>query len=335
MAKRNYRKSSKKIQPAVQNLFFATPEFSVPGGGLRTDFYIDISQCASLVNRRFYRQGLNWAVAGFKFNTSTDIDSIEILKLPNTWVMSNSWEKAFRAWQKMNNNALEETPSIKPKFLDFKIYADDDHKDFKNNLMPYAGTPSASSRYIEGEWEPSKVVVPSQTANTVQSYEILATGATTASRLSLIEGYAASRSLPNIVDPNAPADAGDPAQNWLQSMFSDGTAQDDTVIDDMLSENNVPPYPFEGENALATDTYYPGGANQGPGLELHDATYINNTSETIILTQHMRGGNFPCGLVKISMTSSGAVGSTAGANLQLMLVPGEHRGYLAEPMTEM
>lgn len=62
MAKRKYSKM-KKIQPSVQTLTFA---YSVTDSSSQNE-YIDLSQVASLVNRRFYRQGINWAVSGFKF----------------------------------------------------------------------------------------------------------------------------------------------------------------------------------------------------------------------------------------------------------------------------
>jgi hypothetical protein len=54
---------SNKIQPAEMTLLTAT---STVNAGATGNFTIDLSQCASLMNRRFYRQGLNWAVAGFK-----------------------------------------------------------------------------------------------------------------------------------------------------------------------------------------------------------------------------------------------------------------------------
>ncbi|MDB4206774.1 hypothetical protein N9773_02280, partial [Flavobacteriaceae bacterium] len=135
---------------------------TVPAGGARTPFYIDLSQVASLVNRRFYRQGINWAVAGIKVVTGIQSGGIEVAKLPNTWTMSNSWEKSFRAWTKMNNEAMQEAESVRPKFLDFKIYADDEHhsQGFVSNLLPAAARPSAASFYAAGEWESAKVFVP-------------------------------------------------------------------------------------------------------------------------------------------------------------------------------
>ena len=58
---------ARNMEPAVQTMTFTN--ITAPGGGLSTS-YIDLSQCASIINRRFYRQGLNWAVAGFKITAT-------------------------------------------------------------------------------------------------------------------------------------------------------------------------------------------------------------------------------------------------------------------------
>ncbi len=316
---------------------FATPSV---GGGATGRSYIDLSQVASLVNRRFYRQGINWAVAGFKV-TSLQPGAVNIGKLPNSWVMSNAWEKGFRSWQRMNKESLEEAESVRPKFLDFKIYADADHHSagFAANLMPitFAGVAATP-----GEWESSKFVMPNAPGGTVLSREVIAVGANYPGvgasgfdSVSLIEGYAASRGLPEILDPNTPDDAADatgvtPA-NWLSTIFNDGTNQDDVVLEDMITENNIAPYPFENDG-VNTDTMYPGGANQLSGLEFHDFVQIFETNVTQgVGIQRLKGGNFPCGLIAIDWSPT----SSANLVIQIDLVPGNHRGYLCEPMTEM
>ena len=161
MARRKYstKKRMNKIEPAVLTV---PMNFQIPASAV-TSNYVDLSQVASLLNRRFYRQGINWAVAGFKFLTSgSAIGSIQIQKLPNTWVMSNAWEKGFRVWQAMNNKALEESASVRPKFLDFKIYADFDHavSGVGANLLPLSGTGAIAT---PGEWEMSKYAQPDPT----------------------------------------------------------------------------------------------------------------------------------------------------------------------------
>ena len=341
----------KKQEPAVLTMRFAPIE--VPANGVSTET-LDLSQCASLLNRRFYRQGINWAVAGIKILASSgDPNSraegyVAINKLPETWIMANSWEKSFRTWTKMNNQALEESPSVKPRFLDFKIYADSVHHNagFGANLLPASGQGGVA---IPGEWESSKIVVPKTTSSpggNVQ-YEIIATGpnypgvgASGVNAVSAIEGYAASRSLPDVLDPNAPADASDTASNtpanWMGALFNEGTSQDAVVLGDMVTENNIAPYPFENDG-VHVDTMYPNGANQLVGLQFHDDSYI--TSSTIGGHTRLKGGQFPCGLMRFNVINttedSQGDGVSIEYSIQVDLVPGSHRGYLCETMTEM
>ena len=335
---------SKKIEPAAITLTFATPSSTA---GVTGKSFIDLSQAASLVNRRFYRQGINWAVSGFKVS-SLKAGTVTVGKLPTTWVMSNAWEKGFRTWQRMNDDALAETESVKPRFLDYKIFANSDHHvaGIGANLLPISFTGSAAN---PGEWKSSKMVIPDTTLGAtggVQEREIIAVGsnypgagASGLNAVSLIEGYAASRGLPAITDPNTPDDANDAdgvsPENWLQATFNEGTQQDADVLDTMAgstAENNLAPYPFENDGVNA-DTMYPGGANQLVGLEYHDLVNIYETNVTDgIGTQRLKGGMFPCGLIALHWTPSSA---SANVVVQIELVPGHHRGYLCEPMTEM
>jgi len=327
----------KKIEPAVQRLVFALPSDQVNG-----IHYIDLSQVASLVNRRFYRQGLNWAVGGFTVvsgGTAAPTAVVNISKLPNTWVMSNAWEKGMRSWMKMNRDALEESPSVRPRFLDFKVYADSQHaaNGVSNNLKPW----SLVSEYLPGEWEMSKFEIPTGSAGTQGasvSREVIATGnnypglgASGLDSISLIEGYAASRGLPQVLDPNTPDDAADVdgfnPDNWLAAVFNEGTTQTEGVIEDMISENNIAPYPFENDG-VNLDTMYPGGALQGIGLEFYDQAIFTTT--TIGAKQFLKGTNFPCGLIRLDIA-----GFSGLTNIFVDLIPGNHRGYLCEPMTEM
>ena len=162
MARRKSTRGS-KIQPAVQTLTFA---FTATGGNSLTANYIDLSQCASLINRRFYRQGINWAVAGFKFLTASSFaGQVSVNKLPNTWVMSNAWEKTFRAWQRQQREALDDgmQESIKAKFNDFKIFADPTHLSagVGANLLPISvGDHAVAGIAAPGEWEISQIVIP-------------------------------------------------------------------------------------------------------------------------------------------------------------------------------
>lgn len=330
------------IEPAVMTLTFRTA--SVAPGLVGTN-YIDLSQVASLVNRRFYRQGLNWAVSGMKLRTGAGTEGAVICsKLPNTWVMKNSWVKGFENWRERINEAFGqegvEDSEVKGRFLDFKVYADADHHQLGmlQNLLPEdRGTNTPQ----QGEWLSAKIRLETGSGGSV-AHEIVAVGAnypgvsavTALNAVSLTEGYAASRRLPNIRDPNTPGDiddtAGTLAQNWMRGMHTRGGTSDENIIRDVTGYD-LPPYPFENDGTNF-DTQYPGGANQLPELAIHDS--VGYSSTTIGGQSFVKGGNFPCGLMRIDHAVP-AGGIAHNLIIQVDLVPGEHRGYLAEPMGDM
>ena len=196
MARRKSERKS-KIQPAEMTL---TTAVSLPAASFNTHF-IDLSQMASLVNRRFYRQGLNWAVAGFKVRVIQGGNgSFAISKLPSTWTFANSWTKGFKMWQEMNKKASDELNNVSGRFLDFKIYADSQHHSdgYGANLLPVDALGNSAT---PGAWIPSEIVVPDSTFPSVE-YELLGVGsnypgagASGKNAVSLVQGYANSCGL--------------------------------------------------------------------------------------------------------------------------------------------
>ena len=205
-----------KIEPAVLELRFNLPALGVPS-------YLDLNQINSLVNRRFYRQGLVNAVQSIEVQFTPNpgqtsaTGTVTISKMPSTWIFSNAWHKSFAAWQRMNNDALSEAESVRPRFLDFKIFADEDHHaaGFAQNMKPFS-TSTGIGVPLTGEWAHSSIFVPNSQITepadgtvTYKEFDLIGTGAsypgvsaaTTHDAVSLIEGYAASRGLPNILDP--------------------------------------------------------------------------------------------------------------------------------------
>jgi len=325
------RRTSNKIQPAIMTIQCKSPGVA---SGATGEFTLDLSQMASLVNRRFYRQGLNWAVAGFKILT-TQNGVLTTKKLPNTWVTSNSWEKAFRAWNKQQMDAIEDAgaESAVARFRDFKIHADPVHAiaGFSANLLPLDGQLPIQQAYAAGEWESSLIILPNADLDPVSGARteprecemhmvgpnqvIIAAG----SSRGITEGYADSRAYPQSPDPVSPAI--DSGNNWLRAMFDVGNDNED-ITENATDRNDNLPYP---------QVNYPGGEVQAPALQVHDTSFITGT--TLSGTTRVKGGNFPCGLVRFDYANTG--GSTGNIVIQIDLVPGHHRGYLAEPMTEM
>lgn len=323
-----------KLQPAVMTL-----NFRIPSGG--THGWIDLSQAASIVNRRFYRQGLQWAVSSIVLTqkeATTTTTTLRIETLPTTWVTSNAWHKAMAKWLQQQNDAAEEAgaESAVARYRDFKIFMDDAHVDdyYDNggqdlnatNLLPrYFG-----GNFSTGEWEPSQIVVPNQvddggTPVDPQEYHLhmcgpnYNAGHATRSR-GIIDGYANSRNMPFSPDP---VSFGVPtAANWMQSMFDVGNDNEE-VLSNAIDKNDNLPY---------IQTEYPGGEVNAPGLQMNSEFFMSGGG-TINSRVTAPGFMAPCGLLKISNTVGS--GTAPEIDIQVNLVPGKHRGYLAEPMQDM
>ena len=305
-----------KVEPAVQTMVFSVAVSTAAQ-------FLDLSAAASVVNRRFYRQGLNWAVAGFTIIAPTNTaGEVTVSKLPNTWVVSNAWEKGFRAWRRQQDEALEngDQQSVKGRFNDFKIYADEDH--FGTAAPHFLLPRDAGGNPFDApdEWLHSQVVVPNDLAGgpgaTVE-YVLKMMGADSIAGncKSLIKAYADSRSVPQSPDPSTPGTA---SIGLYTTMFNVGN-NDTEVVANAEFRNDELPY---------NQDQYPGSAGNAPDLELVNRIILNAGS-TVAAKYTLAGSNFPCGIVKIKNDANAAF------DLLVHLVPGNHRGYLAESMTEM
>ena len=335
MAKRKSRKGM-KLEPAVQTL-----SFSMVNSGTN---YIDLSRSVSALNRRFYRQGLNWAVGSIQFTlVGAGTGSVTVSKIPNTWMAANAWKKAFAMWNKQQLKAVDDAgaESAVAKFRDFKIRLDTKMlsattqtsyaQPLTNQILVPHDFQTTPQLVAEGEWDYSQIVVPNQVLDATGSrvdpeeYSLHMVGvngfpgggAVQPSR-GIIEGYAASRAFPQSPDPSSPPI--DSFNNWMRAMFDVGNDNQETLENATDSNDDLP---YDQVN-------YPGGQINLAGTEIVGYSFLNNGSQTGIGQSSVPGSNFPCGLIRLDSQISGGF-----LNVQVRLVPGTHRGYLAEPMTEM
>ena len=183
---------------------------------------------------------------------------------------------------------------------------------------------SFGGTFTPGEWDSSQIVIPNYGAPGV-NYEpyLIGVGADVpgiGGAVSLIAAYQNSRGVPQSPDPAVPAGITN-ADNIYRAMFDVGDNNED-VMENVVGKNDELPYPQE---------LYPNGSAQGVGLQLHDLEFITGT--TIGGTTHLKGGNFPCGLIRFDIVNNSLDSDII--TLQVNLIPGNHRGYLCEPMTEM
>ena len=306
MAMASKRTKGPRMDPAVMRLSF----------NVDSDIkYLDLSQCASIVNRRFYQQGIQWAVARITFvdTTGTANGTVNIQKLPTSWVAGQSWKKGKAVWDMMNQKAMKLAEGVKPRYYDYKVHMDTSHVagGFAQNLIPIRGAP-AGGFYPQGEWMASQYVIPNEGTNTVTTFDVKMSGNDDANAKGLVKGYGLSRALPFDPDPRTFADL---SENWLSQVFNEGTLQTSEVLDDLEEQNDALPY----NDAYAQDN------------EVVDEIVFRNTAQRPVPGSRLSIGGFtaPCGLIRIDQL--------AGATLRMYidLVPGTHRGYLCQPMEDM
>ena len=324
-------KKPKKLEPVPTKLTFTIP------AGTNTS-YVDISQCASAVSRKFLRQGLNWAIGGVRVtlpaaSTGQAGNAVYISTLQHSWTTSNAWKKAQAHWLKQQNEALEASDSedTAARYRDFKIYADATHASIGSaaNLLPVGlgpGTtagpfPSAivtTASPTQDEWAYSQIVVPNDGAVGVSGeYAVMMHGASFGLVKGIAEGYQLSRSRVFSPDPEAPQ----VSTSWLHDMFDVGD-DSDLVTDNAQFRNDRVPY---------DDEEYPGASTNF--IQMENQCFAFNTN-TIAERRYSFGGfTAPCGLLRIDQLYSDSESNEL--IVELMLVPGDHRGYLAEPMQEM
>lgn len=330
----------RKVQPAALTL-----NFGIQGGSNQYErFYIDMSAVISAVNRRFYRQGLQWAVANLQFtnlSTLTTEPTVQVETLPQIWPMYNGWEKARQMKWNQDKLVLEQEESVKPKFYDFKIFGDTQHYvDFQGDsgegdggfqtgvvglhtetLVPFSYLKLGSGVELVsmGDWDYSKIVIPnSGGAGVTEEFSLVMIGAGSPGpdgTKPIISGYADSRSVPQSPDPATQSGL----FGWMTDLFDEGDNLDE-VKQNLYDDQTELPY---------DQLNYPGEPGNLSGWTID--RFLQFTSTTISNTISSGPFSAPCGLIRIETDD---LSDGESLLVTMNLVPGDHRGYLAKPMQE-
>ena len=319
-----------KIQPSVTRLWFHVNSRNATN-------YLDLSLAASVANRRFYRQSASWAVAGMSLHTfpsgsDSVVGTIDVEKIPDTWVAQNAHTKAKSLWMESQKQVLDEQPSIKARYNDFKIFLDSDMtgsdiQAFSTDaaadgdiLIPVDST---NKTHGVGEWIYSTIQLPNDGgANPPTEITMHMVGDDAGDSRGIIHGYALSRSRPQKFDPSVPSDDG-----WMNEVFDVADLNED-IREDVVENNDVPPYRVGDANGSSPTQdleFYPGGKTNVPNPAIHTKQFITGT--TVGGKTHIEGGVFGCGLIKFNWSVSNAQDSMY---LCVDLVPGKYKGYLTE-----
>lgn len=308
---------AKKLDPAELSYIFKFP-------GSSGTKYIDIAQCASMVNRRLYRQGRCYYVSKITAVMAGG-GSITLCTLPDTWVISNAWVKAFNLWKSMQNRVLKDNPSVKGKWRDFKVFFDPAHVNGgfgasgpTDNLKP---SDCAGTEIKDGEWNMSTLVLPQHDVDpatgvvlAADEFEVHMIGADVGGPLpanltsgGIVKMYQDTRARQN-QDPLVPGTMPD---SW-GTQLTDSGSQDPELADLIDAENDLPPY---------DNDEYPGGGGNFDGGCIQS---ILMSTATLPIDKDL-GFKVPLGLIKVGWQ----VESYAGVFLKIDLVPGNYKGLLA------
>lgn len=318
-------------QPARPMTIYFEVDLNESGEAFRT---IDISQCVSMLSRKRYRQGLEWAVSGIRVNSPQAI-GITVATLPQTWSCAQAWKTGFRAWRKMNAEAERDmTVDNEARYMDYKIFFDKNHSDsgepqWAPNLLPYGASPAAPAAVYD--WNYSEYHWPddSDMAGATRLVHMIGDDQGAVS-IGLIHNYANLRARPMVDDPNVP-ELG--SGSVFTSLFDDG-GDSDAVLVDISQMNDDPPY-YTGIDPTEEE-YYPGGKNYRNDWYSWQISVTNvyNSGSGNSGNGFIPGFTAYAGLVRLYLYS-GAGSVVQNIGLYLDLLPGPHDGYMARPMQEV
>jgi len=313
------RKRGGSLKPAQLNL-----SYSLNSGTT----YIDLASDLSKVNRRLYKQGKVYAVAGVSIGfvpgitfpaaqpTDLSVVSAGVATAGDTWVVQNAYVKAKAAWTNQQRRARKLIgQSAKPTWEDFKVYLDDAHRAGTIGSV-LAGDGAAVGT---GEWDYSKLVWEADDHSIDEPYLHLIGDNVSTTDWGLVLGYQQSRATVNATDPELPAEY---STNMYALMASDLDAVADEVAENMEGWNDDPPYDRDD---------YPGSDTNS------DVPWLQQFAACSVGQPIMRipGFQAECGLVAFGLSGFDNVGdakSLSGITVVFHIMPGHYQGVLAENM---
>jgi len=296
--------------------------YEVPNG----DSYIDIAEGLSKVNRRAYRQGMEYAVGkvsfGYAANPAATLNVVLTCNTAgNTWVVHNAWKKAYAHWIAQQRRARRLIgQSAKPTWEDFKVFLDDAHRaGTSSSVLAGDGGPVGT-----GEWDYSRLVWEADDNSIDEVYLHLIGGNIGSSPnetdWGLILNYQESRATVQPEDPDLPDEY---SNNMYAKLATDENVVADEVAENMEDENDEPPY--DQDDYPGSDTN-----SDAPWLQDFAVATVAQASATV------PGFVAQCGLIKFSLiahnVSNGGVDTAPTTLVMVHLVPGNYKGVAALPM---
>jgi hypothetical protein len=304
-------KKYQKTTPTQTRLVF---EFAAG----QTGGFIDIAQCLSALNRRFYRQGVYYYVNSFEVQTLQD-GYVDLKIAPDTWQTQQAWKYAFRKFQQMN--AQVDTP--RPKYHDFKVFLDSRHRNDYNNvngsikLPTLVGSQGVEQQINVDEWQYSQFVSMEDRnpeSDNPKQFNVHVIGDHVAAgdsydSIGMIYSYMQSRPRPSDDPVLPPLNDDDPLNLLFQASEVHALEEISQHLDD---HNDYTPYD--------SDLYV--GANDNHLVPLER---LHTSSHPSSRTHKVAGACVPFGLIRVD-----SVGYSGNWRLIINVASGTYNGVYAE-----
>lgn len=319
---RSKRRNGTSIEPAQRVLSYVLTPSS---GGVTVD--IDLAKDLSAVNRRLYRQGMQYYVSGITvFTPGTTRIQCMAQTAGDTWIVHNAWKKGRALWLEQQRDAAKAIGISMGTWADFKVTLDDNDSAAINTLAGDSGA------ITPDEWNYSELVYEDDGDEYSPTMHLLGTS-TLASGVGLVQEYAISRNQLTNPSPVTPAEASD---SIYAKMLMATDEFSDILIDDIEGHNDSPPY--DHSEYVGGDTVADAPFTQSVGI----ASGTNSVA-------HLPGFTAECGLIRLICASTAvydAIDTSTNPDtitqhtntrdeaflVMVQVAPGPYKGVMASKM---
>lgn len=294
--------------------------------------FINLAKDLSAINRQLFRQCRMYKVKSITLIDDDDAKYVQFASAGDTWAMRNAVKRAFRRWNEMNAQVLDDQPTLKARWNDFKIYLSSTHKDAELGVAHTMETPEdiEGNNLKYGEWDFSTFESPDGVTSGVDGYDVGILGGHVGSvgsfsYVGLIQSYGDARGTVSRQEPsvNTAAASDDPLLNLL-----DAGTQFDEVAENVIGEGDTPPYYIFNPGNTPGSKYTGGDDNMPKELMFGEL----NSSSAADGLQKIYNMNIPLGVIRIDHAVEGV--PPAGTNFTIIveLAEGNYKGIHSESM---
>lgn len=320
-----------RAQPAELALRYELTNSSTPG--TETSWYVDLAKDLSLVNRRLYKQGMQYHVSGIEvvsrntlagvygntqgtgggpITTTPGVLSagyISVSTAPNTWITQMAHKRARTLYERQFETLPDNIKAA--TWDDFRVYLSDDHR-LKGNMQPLD---NGGANLAHGAWQYARFESPDGTTGADGFYGHLLGAHNGAPggyvSVGLIKSYADGRQTVSPDSTSSTVDSDDP----LINLFDDGTTTDERT-EERINNGLNPPYGLQNYTGSGI------GASGNKPFVQHHGVLSNGMTR-------MGGFLAPCGLLEFEITSEIANDTY---NVLIRLKSGSYKGVAADSL---